>query len=827
MDYFSRFKYKVVGPKNRPNQALQLTKFRECWRTIQNALEYPNVNPDVKVAKLFKTIVDLLVQEEIRTEEGTTGLCMEYLLKNNVLSKLVVLSGKNSPNGIRGEVIRLISSMINLLDDKFLVHNAAHAPTLKIINDCMDRREWRENYADDLVDLMYNICSKIHGYPELLHIFFHDKQWLTVPQKSNARRAKEPVTVSSPDLSKNSSPESVNLSHNGRREYEFGFFKHLMEFIHKEGKTGDIARTGLLFLMDITDSGLRDFILTGDFCAIIAAGLGAFYSQLPRKLVIEVSSEHASSNHNASRPEEIQVSETSNSPEFQMMLESFLKYLDFTQEVLVRCSSGSICNLLLENTKTLFLENILYPSLLECSDMDGSAVAVITYLDILVQSIKNNELNVMIVSYLVNSDPSKFPSCVSHTEISDTKAQHMSAANGSSHHMTIPPLLPYNMKDLIFSNLRSTSQPAVIASLKLLKTMLTRHCFYTLSFLDIEFIPPLEESIGEKSYTPVVDHLRVLSRYLSLISLIDPSHEKRISVRGYGDYLVDAETSMEYHERYHRDDMAHMRPKNPLVEGKKKRHARTMSIRYSNLEVTKNLSLEEKPMEVTSTPLQNLGKCGHCKHRIQSTDHMMHVLIGLLSGYFGQSCELNLAVTGVLIAVISCPCRDLEGWVSSKNEALTPSSSRNSRYSPTFSELKESEEYDTQPPGLIYDDESSDEEMDVYSQEGDYSRIRSFEDPTFFAVLEELSNQVVRYRRELFGFDQQFRMRREELLSLGGGSTRNALRISNEKEMNLNAKSKSFEEVVDNAIILSEVIKEVVSIVQVRRSFGVNEVWYI
>ncbi|ORX91646.1 hypothetical protein K493DRAFT_409222 [Basidiobolus meristosporus CBS 931.73] len=801
----------MVGPKTKPNQALRLTKFQECWKSIQKVLESRGVKSESKVTEPFKTIVDLLVQEEIETEEGTTGVCMEYLLKNNILGELVTLTESDGLIGVRGEVIRLISSMINLLDDRFLVHNAVHAPTLKILNACMNKRDSKECHADDLVDLMYNICSKIHGYPELLHIFFHEKQWLTVPQKSSGGRTQGQNRFFNPDLLRNLVAGDFNSNAGAEeREYEFVFFKHLMGFIHKEGKTGDIARTALLFLMDITNSGLRDFILTGDFCAIIAAGLGAFYSQLPRKLVVDMSTEPTPPAVPSAR--EAQSNEISSSLEFQTTLESFLKYIDFTQEVLIRCSSGSICNSLLENTKNLFLENILYPSLLECSDVDGSAVAVITYLDILIQSVQNTELNNMIVAYLVNSDLAKLPLV--------TNQSAKIAADDHSAEVLVPPLLPYNMKDLIFSGLRSTSQPAVIAALKLLKTMLTRHCMYTLNFLDIEFVSQQQEPMARRWCTPVNDHLRVLNRYLSLISLIDPSHEKETSVKGYGQYLLDAGAAMEGHEQYHQDDIAHIQPKNPLAERKAKRHARTMSVRYSDLEVTRS-SIDEKPAEVASLFPQCLGTCSLYKHRINSTDPMMHILIGLLSGFFGQSCELNLAVTGVLIAVVSCPSRDLEGWVSSKVESPSPHNSRGSSINP--SEQKESK---SETPSLIYDDESSDEEIDPSIQE-EINQTRLYEDPAFFAVLEELSNQIVRCKRDFPQFDQRFQSRREELLDFSEKPTTKALRSSKENEMNLSANRKSFEEIIDNAIILNEVIKEIVSIIQVRRSLGVDEIWYV
>ena len=140
-----------------------------------------------EIPSKLRQMVDLLVDEEARQEDNTTGLCMEYFLKNGVLQYLVTISEKEDyPVGIRGEAIRTIASMIDLLDDRFLVHNAVHKPTIKLLRFCVLDDRQSELYSDDLVDLMYIICSKIHGFPALLNIFFHDTHWLTTPQKSNA-----------------------------------------------------------------------------------------------------------------------------------------------------------------------------------------------------------------------------------------------------------------------------------------------------------------------------------------------------------------------------------------------------------------------------------------------------------------------------------------------------------------------------------------------------------------------------------------------------------------------------------------------------------------
>lgn len=55
---------------------------------------------------------------------STTGACLEYLLKNEVLSELEKLADNDRPAGIKAEVLNAFNLLVALLDEKFLVHNA-------------------------------------------------------------------------------------------------------------------------------------------------------------------------------------------------------------------------------------------------------------------------------------------------------------------------------------------------------------------------------------------------------------------------------------------------------------------------------------------------------------------------------------------------------------------------------------------------------------------------------------------------------------------------------------------------------------------------------
>ncbi|KAG0170589.1 hypothetical protein DFQ28_001909 [Apophysomyces sp. BC1034] len=748
MDYFAKFKKRIVPAKAQPTSAMQLAKFHKCWDYVHNIFVVEDRKVKVHVEQTdipgkLRQMVDMLVDEEARQEDNTTGVCMEYFLKNGVLQYLVNVSEKaDYPTGIRGEAIRTIASMVDLLNDCFLVHNAIHKPTVKLLRFCVLDEYQSDFYHEDLVDLMYIICSKIYGFPALLNIFFHDKQWLTTPQKTQT---------------------DANYK---KPEYEFLLFTYLLRFVHREGRSGDFARTGLLFLMEMATNQLGDFILESDFATIMAAGLGALYSQLPRKLVIKDETEL-----NSSLPSYLLGQDfdsrtiisgigvvVSTSEEFKLVLDTFLKLLEFCQDVLIRCPNVEISVRLLQSIRTIFLENILYPTILECSDMDGSSVAVISYIDLILQALQQDELADVIVGFLMDEDDgdkttSDVPVMQGPSKLLDgINFDHIKNAYYTAERFTL--------KDLIFSRLKSNSQPTVIATLKLLKTLIAKHCRYSLKLLSISPCDS-QEGISKKSSITVSHHIREIELYSDLVSAIDDIHAEDILTTGYEEYLRDMEAFIESDWCY--QNMNRIDTKVSRTPKSERRRSFKYAQRFDDV------AREQQPV-------QNHCRALMFKHRIKPADALLQILLDLLSHFFAQSSELNLALTGVISALAICPYRSLEGWITfSESDRTTAddilvlnSNTMATRIEEDAEKICSEDIYAHFDCSAINEDDEDDDRSIDFGTERHSTRItaptqfKSF--PPFFTLFRTLTKQIDYYRSEVDGFDKVLEERWKGLL---------------------------------------------------------------
>lgn len=714
-------------------------------------------------------MVDMLVDEEARQEDNTTGVCMEYFLKHGLLQYLVNASEKmDYPEGIRGESIRTVASMVDLLDDRFLVHNAVHKPTIKLLRFCVLDERQSELDHEDLVDLMYTICSKIHGFPALLNIFFHDKQWLTTPQKPSTTTTTTAATATAADTPVMTPMVEVPFA---PPEYEFLLFTYLLRYIHREGRSGDYARTGLLFLMEMATDQLGDFILESDFATIMAAGLGALYSQLPRKLIIkdekEINSTAASYllgqdlDPRCYPSDEFGV-EQSNSAQFKYQLDSFLKLLEFCQDVLLRCPNNAISERLLQCIRGIFMENILYPSILECSDADGSSVAVISYIDLMLQIVQQQDLALVMVGFLMEETDDEeqivqklmmaTPTSLGGVELDFKSTPYFTAAER------------FTLKDLIFTRLKSSSQPTVIATLKLLKTLFSKHCRFSGRLLSTvpdrkahdEQVPPL---------TNVSHHIREIQLYFSLISAIDQVHADDVLTMGYEDYLEDVKTTIEQDVCYQDLLESPYATQQQLLLRKKPASSKSERRRSFKYGQRAGASHEQVHPPHQHSILPNTQP--PVRQRIRATDTLLQLLLGLSSHFFAQSSELNLALTSVISALALCPYRSLEGWISfcesdrtNANDILhlgsngTRDSRGNMDMSTAFNDMHQIPAANSKHAND--DDDDDDKSLDFGAERNSVhmttpTQFKSF--PPFYTLFRTLTQQVDYYRSEVEGFD--------------------------------------------------------------------------
>jgi len=680
-----------------------------------------------------------------------------------------------------------------------------------------------------VVDLLCVLCSRIRTYRQLLLIFFHDKNW-SQPQESNPLEDDfDEDEDEDEDGQESSRTETATISSaqassmtNKKPEYEFLLFNYLLRYVHREGRIGDFARAGLLFLVDvamgaasgdlrtfeestlsaskeiaegdpITDAALAlaEYILDGDFAEVLGAGLGAVYSLLPSKLELrrEVPESGPAPGamvlggdlYDPRKEQDAEMErartfglEVSTSPDFRSRLDHFLKIIEFIQDVLRRTSgSGStegaiaptllvgsaVSQSILHAVKSIFLENVLYPSILECSDMDGSAIAVITYIDMTLHTLPHGSLAELFIDFLMSEDGDapkpKAASAPVPQPTKETKALRRKSSamvllereapnrGGSSYFSSLG---RFTLKDLLFSNIESKSPTTATAVLQLLHTLLTLQPRLTTDRLlrpsgtpesrlrqplppsidspesEDEFVYPSGAATPKPSDfvtltfrqpdTTYATHERELGLYLSLISRVDPTYDGEAFSTGYDNYLRDALDALQRQQ-----------------------------------DVT--LGLPENPDDILSAFYPP-------KYRLNPNDTLLTLVLQSLRRFFAHTPEYNIALTGLLFAIASSPCRSLAGWT-------------------TFIPTSEDENSVLKGPRLRLeaeddgDDRSIDWEIDEQLASGAHLLpASSINDPNarpvLHSILQGLVVQLDRYRATVDDFDRLLSERRQGLM---------------------------------------------------------------
>ncbi|ORX40138.1 Retinoic acid induced 16-like protein-domain-containing protein [Kockovaella imperatae] len=740
MDVATFFSRLLQPPKesHRNRDEDDIRDFDEAWTTIKDILEQPNERQIIKgihsteVPGRLQHIVDALVYEANRMDEDTTGACLEYFFKNDLLAHLERLCENDRPHGIKVEVVKFINNLVVLLSERFLVHNAVHRPLRRLLRSCiggeqedkvdgnarvfgaasyaMAREDSEEEdvLEGDLVDLMCVLCSRMRAYPPLLLIFFHDKGWLQ-PHTSSGAPPMDHSRLPTSSLDGNGPIRPAPTTDRATSHFEFLLFSYLLRFAHREGRVGDLARAGLLFLFDIafltpseeggenlhiTDlngedplqesrNALGEFILDGDFADVICAGIGAIYSILPTKLripsladqaVIEetmtastsggmhLGGGHAGSLHPSNLDLNVDLALPSTSDVMvRDKIDLLLKLFGFLQDIVFRCNAPlahaspdtsaveaahilgpAICEASLDAIRSSFIETIIYPSILESSPSDGSSVAVMTYIDVLLANLDEGPLLTTLLDALLDSNDSAAP-------------RKKGARNQSTDALKTEYFVDegrFTLKDLLLDNLRSTDWTSSTTAFRLLQTLLGDHCRQTVSQLLTIVRDPAATTLarrpipGAPSSDPFLSnavsdtflpspvnsvdvHLQEVELYGSLISRIDPLQTSTELTAGYAGYLVDINNALQA-------DPCLTISLNPLSFGED----------------------EEKP-------LVHVGRFDDepNQHRLNPNDPMIKSIFSSFGAFFCQMPDVNVALTGTLAALALCPNRSLAGWL--------------------------------------------------------------------------------------------------------------------------------------------------------------------
>ncbi|PPQ86244.1 LOW QUALITY PROTEIN: hypothetical protein CVT25_005573 [Psilocybe cyanescens] len=895
MDYFSKFLRTTTQPPPKI-QVDHAQEFHKSWNAIKDIYQDTLLMPDERqlskgikstnVPELLGSMVDSLVAESTRTEDGGTGACLEYLLKNDVLGTLVRLSETDRPAGIQAEVLRAVSNMVVLLNEQFLVHTAVHKAVLRLLRNCVGDdiqeqldgrsklmgaarnvvRSQPSEHEEDLVKLLCILCSRIRTYRDLLMIFFHDKHWYHSEPLFSVEEGDEEdeeddedevendeddpdVTLKAIKLESTADGDEVRpaspnpsqptitsgqIPESKKPEYEFLLFNYLLRFVHREGNIGDFARAGLVFLMEVAMSpgeidnhptggqnfppvadpvndaalALAEYILDGDFSDVLGAGLNAVYSLLPSKLGFfpQVTSDNAMKIGGPSVADEDEKERTlilidknramgiedARSPEFKTKMDHFLTHLIFLQEILKRNVSHdsvdasalvgtAIVQSILDAVRRIFLENVFYPSILECSDADGSAVAVMSYIDIMIRTLHEGPLVNLLVDFLVTEDNDD-PRFKQRTQSSVNSANRDFPPNSSEEKRTkhrrrqssamlllemeapgsrkpsdyFTSMGRYTLKDLLIANLRSKSQPTATSALQLLRTLLTYHSQVTTERI-LLVIPD--------SFATVFPHPAIIDTSQQKImtsTMIEKDEDEEFRYPGAKDsqdgivgfsqpecsLFTQPETTYSTHER----EMGLYLALVSRIDPSHNRDSDGFSTGYDHYLHDALVTIQSQP--VYWKALEEDNATPRFKHRLNVNDTILSLLLESLTTFFSNTPDFNVGLTGVLATLATHPDRSMAGWIlfASNDDPLASPKAR----------------YNRDTPNDDGDDRSIDFEIEEkLANDTNYLPAASMDEnskPVVYTILQGLVNQLERYRQSVENFDKFLVERRQGLL---------------------------------------------------------------
>ncbi|KAH7309551.1 Retinoic acid induced 16-like protein-domain-containing protein [Stachybotrys elegans] len=712
MDFWSR----LLSPLS-AGSTQEKAKLDPAKRLHRFEKEYSNLLTIWRRSNNLSQDSEAAEQLEIRLQELTNILsdesrrplphpCIQYASIKQIYAPIGKIATISYNEWIIKEAVLFFATLIESEEEAFVENHSFSSSLTNLLVRITGINSVRLGLDTEsrLVELAFNITTKIRLDPNILPAWFKPQS-----QKDDTRGDRDKFA--------------------GRtQKADFPLFYILMDYIHHEGKVGDFARTGLLYIIEAASRSaqLEQWIVESDLSTLMATGLGALYSQLSRKLVIDhlphdlppilalSDYEHPEANYEIT---------SSCSPEFQSHLETFLSHLIFWQDVLNHCKSVEVKTTLLEHFQIIFLQQLLYPSLLESSDIDGgSSVAVLTYLRRILESLDHPDMINLILHYLL-ALPNSLPVTDSDNDTSVSEARKRKSMNLASMmakktDTSVTPLL-FNLVDLILACLRSQNGQTIHVTLQLVSAILKRHHRYAvITLLRTEIVPKTRQrTVG--AHEQEIEYLMYMAGLLGGLDTFDETYQS---------VLGDTMTRLESHPCSLK-----------LV-------APRASIQGPGIAD----SLPGAPRAVR-------------EHTLRPDDPLLNAMVDLLETFFLNPVETNLSVTETLVGLGICGYMSIEGWLCRHPDSYTyeePEAEADDLTSPISDEA----------PVIIA------EEIDPVEAE-EREHIRALEKcrrrpqwkqdtlPRIFQTIKHLCEQVVTYKETIPRFEELVQQRRAAFMA--------------------------------------------------------------
>ncbi|EKG11092.1 Armadillo-like helical [Macrophomina phaseolina MS6] len=546
-----------------------------------------------------------ILNEESRSP--APHLCLSFAASSQIFSAISKIAATSHNEALVREAVGFFSALIDSEEEDFLANERFADALMTFISKIASSSSLvaGEDTDAEIVELLFGIAAKIRLEPELLPVWFSSRGKVD---------------------SDGGAVQQVGFAGVIRKE-DFPLCYQLIDHVHHEGRIGDFARTGLLYIFETASKSqdLEQWIVESDLATLMASGLGALYSQLSRKLSIVHPKDDLPIILQLSDYPEIEksISDAENvfSEDFKIHMETFLSYLAFWQDVLEHCRSPDVRQTLIDHFQVLFLQQLLYPSLFESSDVDGgSAVAVLNYLRRILDALDHPELVHMILRYLL-ALPDEQVNRPRSRSVKKRRSTLMLLSKPNDKEPELNPSL-FNLVDLLLNCTQSRNPQTVASALKLVTTILSKnHKYATGTLVNVT-------EVHNKDPLRTIGALHAeIESYLGLAE----------------DMVPGAEVNKEY-EAFLKDVLN-------LLE------AHPCSMKHLSLH---GLNLPNQAADFLHAEIRKDSTI----HHLTAGDALFKSLMSILSNFFTNNVETNLNLTEAIVNLASCPNLRLEGWLA-------------------------------------------------------------------------------------------------------------------------------------------------------------------
>jgi hypothetical protein len=239
--------------KQRYNQILQTWQKSETLAYDKEALS--------NVRRGFQALTAILNDE---SRSPAPHLCLAYAAADQIYTAVSKIAATSHDEGVVRDAVGVYNALIDSEEEDFLENDVFAVSLMNFIGRTVGSGSMGvgEDIESDIVELLFGIAAKIRLQPEILPVWF-----TTASADSNGRLV-------------NQKTDFAGMT----QKEDFPLCYQLIDHVHHEGRIGDFARTGLLYIFESASKSmtLEQWIVNSDLPTLMASGLGALYSQLSR-----------------------------------------------------------------------------------------------------------------------------------------------------------------------------------------------------------------------------------------------------------------------------------------------------------------------------------------------------------------------------------------------------------------------------------------------------------------------------------------------------------------------------------------------------------------